>query len=423
MECQDITNITIPGSVEIIGENAFMGFYFENLSSVTIEDGVKRIEAGAFSFCTHLENITIPDSVTYIGESAFRGCLQMADDDGFIIYDDVLYGYEGSAMNVIIPYGVKRIEQSAFEFNFDLLSVVIPDSVTRIECQAFTNCTKLTSVTIPDSVTYIGFNNFRSPYLADDDGFIIIRNTLYVYLGNAAIVNIPYGVTNIDDFAFSGNTNIVRVTIPSTVTRIGNYAFHDCNNLTRITIPNSVRTIGHHAFYNTGLSNITIPESVTNIEDYAFRNCLQLTNVTVSNPDTVFGMDVFHQCPSSLNLRGDIDSTTRRYANENDILFVAMVKMDEPDFVLPSDLTTIEAGAFSGIDATVIYIPDTVTSIGSKAFSNCDRLSQIRIPAFVRTIPGDLFEGIPTDSFIIFGTPGSAAQTFADNAGIVFVEE
>ena len=69
---------------------------------------------------------------------------------------------------------------------------------------------------------------------------------------------------------------------------------------------------------------------------------------------------------------------------------------------------------------TVVYIPDTVTSLGSRAFANCTSLLQIRIPAGITVIPADVFQGINKLQFIIFGTPGSAAETFANENGIRF---
>ena len=41
---------------------------------LTIEDGVKTIDAEAFANCEKLEAITIPWSVTTIGKGAFAGC-------------------------------------------------------------------------------------------------------------------------------------------------------------------------------------------------------------------------------------------------------------------------------------------------------------------------------------------------------------
>ena len=106
---------TIPGSVTVIGSNAFS--FCAGLTSVTIPSSVKTIGNEAFSACTGLTFVTIPNSVTIIGDYAFLSCT-------------------------------------------GLTSVTIPGSATTIGNGAFLGCTELTSVTIPNSVTTIGIGTF-----------------------------------------------------------------------------------------------------------------------------------------------------------------------------------------------------------------------------------------------------------------------
>lgn len=47
---------------------------------------------------------------------------------------------------------------------------------------------------------------------------------------------------------------------------------------------------------------------------------------------------------------------------------------------LPSQLTVIEDGAFTGLDCQAVIIPDGCRSIGAYAFSGCDNLIYIRVP-------------------------------------------
>ena len=65
--------------------------------------------------------------------------------------------------------------------------------------------------------------------------------------------------------------NIKEAIIPYGFTEIGEYAFSKCLSLTNITIPNSVTEIGWSAFSKcSSLKNITIPDSVTSIGEYTF---------------------------------------------------------------------------------------------------------------------------------------------------------
>ena len=262
---------------------------------------------------------------------------------------------------------------------------------------AFRSCTGLTSIAVEAG---------NSAYSAD--GGVLFdksKKTLICY---------PAGKTG-------------SYTIPNSVTSIGNSAFYYCTGLTSVTIPNSVNRIGTYAFYYcTGLTSVTIPNSVGSIGSYAFYYCTGLKDVSVHNAEAVFGSNAFSVC--TLNLHGHSGSTAETYAAGNSsITFVALTaEMGTPDFVLPAYLTAIEAEAFSGVKATVVYIPDGVTSLGSMAFAYCTSLKQIRIPASVTVIFLDVFYGLSSSqlhAITVFGTPGSAAETYANSKGMKFEVE
>ena len=65
-----ISSLTIPGTVQNIGPNAFRG---AKLKSVEIKSGVKTIQDFAFDACDALTQVTIPSTVEYIGQGAFCG--------------------------------------------------------------------------------------------------------------------------------------------------------------------------------------------------------------------------------------------------------------------------------------------------------------------------------------------------------------
>ena len=74
----------------------------------------------------------------------------------------MLTWYTGNGEDVVIPDGVKEIDDGAFDVDGgrSLVSVVIPDGVTRIGDSAFSGCRNLTDVKIPGSVKNIGSNAF-----------------------------------------------------------------------------------------------------------------------------------------------------------------------------------------------------------------------------------------------------------------------
>ena len=60
---------------------------------------------------------------------------------------------------------------------------------------------------------------------------------------------------------------------------------------------------------------------------------------------------------------------------------------------LPAQLTTIEEEAFAELPCEGVIIPDGCTTIGQRAFADCDHLIYIRIPASVTDIAEDAFDG------------------------------
>ena len=61
---------TVPESVKTIGEYAF--YKNSNLSTITLPDGLERIESDAFRNATKLSSLSIPKTVKYIGAYAFH---------------------------------------------------------------------------------------------------------------------------------------------------------------------------------------------------------------------------------------------------------------------------------------------------------------------------------------------------------------
>ena len=53
---------------------------------------------------------------------------------------------------------------------------------------------------------------------------------------------------------------------------------------------------------------------------------------------------------------------------------------------IPSEVTSIGPGAFSGKPISSVSIPSSVTSIGDSAFANCTSLSNVTIPGSVANL-------------------------------------
>jgi hypothetical protein len=136
---------------------------------------------------------------------------------------------------------------------------------------------------------------------------------------------------------------------------------------------------------------------VTAIGDYAFSGCKTLTSITISTNVATIGNEAFAYCSSLTGIT--VDNGNQNYASEGGILYNK------------SKTTLIQApGAISG----AVTIPEGVTEIGSKAFSECTSLTSITIPASVTAIGNEAFSRW-TNSQTIY-IEGHASQTEADAA-------
>ena len=365
----------------------------------SIREGVKVIGEYAFYWCKNLNSIDIPNSVTTIGDSAFGGC--------------------DSLTSINIPNSVTTIGKDAFAFCYSLTSINIPNSVTTIGDYAFNGCASLTSINIPNSVTTIGKGAFSGcdslTSINIPNSVTTIREGAFKDCGSLISINIPNSVTTIREGAFRGCESLTCINIPNSVTTIGDSAFWNCSSLVNINIPNSVTTIGKGAFsYCDSLTSINIPNSVTIIENCDFDDCESLTSITIPcSVVTIIGNPFY-------NWYGNLYNESKAFIYEGHVLFnknrttLIAYRAKETNYTIPNSVTTIGEHAFSDCDSlTSINIPNSVTTIGKGAFSDCDSLTSINIPNSVTTIGEGAFSHC--DSLTSINIPNSVT-TIEDGA-------
>ena len=362
-----VADLVIPATfkglpVTAIGDWAFIRD--TTITSVTIPDGIITIGDDAFHDCSNLTGeLIIPDSVTTIGDGAFYYCDNLTEltiGNSVTTIGDRAFQYCASLRGeLIIPDTVTTIGNAAFYWCPGLTGeLVIPNGVTTIDDWAFYGCFGLTGeLIIPDSVTTIGHSVFYG-------------------CSRLTKITIPDSVTTIDGWTFANCSGLTEVIIPDSVTTIGNSAFKDCSGLTEVIIPDSVTTIGDEAFYYcTGLTNIHIPKNVTTIGANPFSNCRNLIDIAVDEENTAY---------QSIN--GDL------YSKDGTLLVSYAIGKSDTNFTVPDSVTTIGDSAFSNCDSlTEITIPDSVTTIGYFAFSDCDSLTSVTFGNSVTTIGNDAF--------------------------------
>ncbi len=285
--CSSLSSVNIPNSVTSIGYSVFRGC--SSLSSVNIPDGVTSIGYSVFRGCSSLSSINIPDSVTSLGNGAFLGCSSLSSID--------------------IPDSVTSIGRGAFFDCYSLTSVDIPDSVTSIGVNTFYCCRSLSSVNIPDSVTSIQVHAFwKTPFLeiitALGNGFAIVNNILFYIDDSLVDVDIPNGVTRVEEYVFKGNDTIRSVVFPdSVISSIGDEAFKGCSSLSSVIIGSGITSIGDYTFgLLSSLSSVIIGDGVTSIGSYAFSDCSSLSSVNIPDSVTSIGVGAFGFCNNLHNI-------------------------------------------------------------------------------------------------------------------------
>ena len=260
------------------------------------------------------------------------------------------------------------------------------------------------------------------------------RAPWYNVMDQITNVQIEDGVESIGAYAFyEFCTNLSSIEIPDSITRIGDGAFGYCSSLTSATIPESLTSIAASTFmYCESLTSVTIPEGIKSIGYAAFLHCSNLSEIRFEGDAPLFE-EVEYGSPQFM------DVTATAYFPANNPTWISDVMQDyggtitwvpydpsmpiygEPDFILPASTITIEESAFEGNQMTVVYIPDTCTSIAAYAFKDCSSITQIRIPANCE-IDDNAFDGC--EGVYIFGTAGSDAESYCgSHDGFTFVEE
>ena len=212
--------------------------------------------------------------------------------------------------------------------------------------------------------------------------------------GEFTVDGIRYYYTNEDDdevsvtYSSSGKYS-GNIVIPSTVTyngkqytvtKIGTGAFRDCTGLTAVTLPNAMTSIGRNAFRDcTGLTTVTISNSVTSIGSYAFYGCTGLTEVTIPNAMTDIGGWAFTYCTGLQTV----------IWNAHNVQDIPLSKSGTPmppflycknltDFVFGDEVEHIPAYLCYNLTSLKnLVIGNSVTTIGSYAFSSCTGLKKV----------------------------------------------
>lgn len=396
--CKNMTSVTIPSSITIIEEEAFVG---SNIVSVVFQEDsrLETISDYAFSDCSKLTDISLPNSLTTIGECAFELC---------------------GLRNITIPKNVQSIGWGAFNTCENLKQVYFEEGTRLRELKGTFTCCDLTSVTLPEGITSI------------EDIFVSCQNLETVILPNSLLDIGDYSfmdceklrtiilpkVTSIGIAAFKNCTGIENITLQN-VTYIGQSAFSNCTNLENISLPESLTAFGYEAFSGCSkLTSITIPENVKAIGDRVFSKCVSLEKLHISKGLEDIDGDAFAGCNLSIITVDAENESLNSPEGSNAVLdSEGSLVLGCKTTVIPSGTKYISTFAFYACEGLTsinipegvlwisnyafgfcsnlesISLPNSLTSISRFSFSGCTSLQSINIPQNVRTIDTFAFEG------------------------------
>ena len=249
--CDNLLRVTLPSTLNKIGKHVFEG-------------GLKQFEL------TNLSNINLPETITKLFKVVNKkeSAIFKHNDYVFGEFDDKYYliGYEGKEKDIILPdnvngfkyeicypffnneiietinlgKGISRLPSGSLQGINNIKSVFIPENILEIENSALPS--NLKSVVIEESnPNYQSINNcvinkHTKELVSSCDSFIIPKGVLKIggdslSLSKLSKLEIPYGVTSIEELAFAFCEDLKEVTLPSTIKDVEYSAFLGADKL------------------------------------------------------------------------------------------------------------------------------------------------------------------------------------------------
>ena len=311
--CSKLDYIQIPASVTLIGSSAFErctslynltideanatyiiedGIIYTKDNStlimlapmaeretVTIREGIKRLNNGSLSMCTSMTTLNLPSSLEHITGLAFPTTATTLEtinisesNEHYYAEDGYIYSKDGAELVYVVPTKTEiNINKNVETINIGAMYVInateliIPDNVITIENSVFSVGRKLERIYIGKGVSNLS-NQFKTwailssslkiiideanPYYKVEDNLILTKDgkEVVTYIRKVQSQVVPEGIEKLQDYAFSNLLTATEIILPTTLKEIGPYCFQTCAKLVSIDIPSNVETIGTNAF-------------------------------------------------------------------------------------------------------------------------------------------------------------------------------
>ena len=398
----------VADKILILSDGNIKNFAFQNCqklnSALTFQEKKETTKEpkstiGEYAFQgTGISKLNLPH-IAKISENAFENCLLLegpSEDKYEELNVDTIssYAFNGDVLLHFTKITSKSIGTSSFQYCRNLgANIFLHGEKANVADYSFYSCDKLGTLTIDQS----HLNDYQ---LVGDKDKISIPTYAFAKSGLSGKLLIPNSVDQINDYAFSNCKNIGEIeikrqhNIPLT---IGKYAFCSSNIGDELLIPRFVTQIQDYAFAKTSINKLTvegtsfntpktgtrdsIEPSKTEIQTCAFADCSNLETVIFGNESIEIHDDSFRGCHLKSMTLGNINKIP-------DDAFIGMTEM-VGNFDIPDSVTSIGDRAFSecyNIKSVTISNNSELTKIGKSAFYKCRGIESIVIPSKVVTI-------------------------------------
>lgn len=255
---------------------------------------------------------------------------------------------------LVLTEGITAIGADYFKNLAGLTTLILPEGLTTIGASAFASCERLTTLSLPSTLEHIGESAFRSceslKQVTIPASVSKIEGNVFAYCGSLESVTVEQG-------------NPAYASVQGCVTELATGKLIIGAGSADLSATQGITAIGKEAFAGcVGLQKLHIPATVQTIEEDVFAGCSSLTSITADrgNPAYLASGNCLIEKESGLLIRGCQSS------------------------VIPTDgsVSAIGEYAFSDCDGlTKVHIPASVTAISHTAFNRCTGLSTITCEA------------------------------------------
>ncbi len=230
-------SFTFPAATVNVGAYAFYGC--NNLGVLNFPEGCSLTTIGDFAF-THNDNLraSLPATLTKMGEYCFAQCNNIMIDFANTAITEVPAYCFFESVNLRCLSDVASAEASGVALPAEGALLVFPKELQSIEAYAFKECNNLNTIFfLGNKLKKLGTGAFQG-------------------CQNLHLIDIPYGVVEIENYTFDGCQNLNTIILPDTVEIIGDCAFRDNRNIHEFVIPEGVSHISNSSFEGANTDEI-----------------------------------------------------------------------------------------------------------------------------------------------------------------------